>query len=72
MPDIHSFFIRKIYYDIKNQNIKNNTKNNIKNNTKNNTKTKETKIENVKEKEHKMNRIQSMDNFMKFSWSWTL
>ena len=23
-------------------------------------------------KEHKMNRIQSMDNFMKFSWSWTL
>ena len=64
MPDIHSFFIRKIYYDIKNQNKNNNTKNN--------TKTKETKIENVKEKEHKMNRIQSMDNFMKFSWSWTL
>ena len=23
-------------------------------------------------KEHKMNRNQSMDNFMKFSWSWTL
>jgi len=25
-----------------------------------------------KMKEHTMNRVKSMDNFMKFSWSWTL
>jgi len=37
--------------------------------------TKEIKIENIKKKEINnttFNRNQSMDNFMKFQWAWTL
>ena len=62
MPELHAFFLRKMIKDIKNTK-KIDTNVDIQ---------KELSPKSLKEKKHAMNRIQSMDNFMKFSWSWTL
>ena len=65
MPEINAFYLRKLYEESR---IKN-------------TPMKEEKVilspKTLKRrenrlKEHKMNRIKSMDNFMKYSWTWTL
>tara|TARA_Y100001970_G_C13605660_1_gene542380 strand:+ start:246 stop:428 length:183 start_codon:yes stop_codon:yes gene_type:complete len=60
MPEIHAFYLRKLYEDSRLKKVKEEFS----------PKTK--KIKEEKLKKHKMNRITSMDNFMKFSWPWTL
>ena len=65
MPEIHAFYLRKLYEESK-------LKKNIKTNIKEELSPKTLRLKEEKIKKHKMNRITSMDNFMKFSWSWTL
>tara|TARA_B100000214_G_C23799360_1_gene549638 strand:+ start:400 stop:603 length:204 start_codon:yes stop_codon:yes gene_type:complete len=60
MPETTAFYLRQLYKDSKLNNIK----------EENHPKTNQKKE--IKVKKYKMNRITSMDNFMKYSWSWTL
>ena len=68
MPDIHAYFLRKVVDDCKM--LEREAKPNLPKEV--NIPIKELSPKSKRLQEHKMNRILSMDNFMKYSWSWTL
>lgn len=70
MSDIHAYFLRKVVDDYKNYTEV--QRNSVPNNEIQPTPEKELSPKSKRLQEHKMNRILSMDNFMKYSWSWTL
>jgi len=72
MPEINAYFVRKLIADIhQGKEVKGVQRDSV---PKIEYEPIEKKLspKSLRIKEHKMNRIHSMDNFMKFSWSWTL
>ena len=73
MPEINAYFVRKLIADIhQGKEVKGVQRDSVSNTESEPILEKELSPKSLRIKKHEMNRIKSMDNFMKFSWSWTL